>query len=201
MALSMEEQRILAEIERQLAGEDPGLAVRLSRFGRPGLAAGLNTPRGRVLASFLVVGVVALLSLMVYSLMPLRMAPDGGAGSRPTAAPTQPAQAARASAPARPRRRQQGGGQDRNGRPNRQAGDAPDGGPHTDRKAPAAAGCPAEHGRRAWLGRQASRHSCSRYCSSPSSCLRARWKSSPSGSKSRSKSSSYSRTTSARLRA
>jgi hypothetical protein len=100
MALSMEEQRILAEIERQLAGEDPGLAVRLSRFGRPGLAAGLNTPRGRVLASFLVVGVVALLSLMVYSLMPLRMAPDGGAGSRPTAAPTQPAQAARASAPA-----------------------------------------------------------------------------------------------------
>jgi hypothetical protein len=100
MALSMEEQRILAEIERQLAGDDPGLAVRLSRFGRPGLAAGLNTPRGRVLASFLVVGVVALLSLMVYSLMPLRVAPDGGAGSRSTAAPTQPAQAARASAPA-----------------------------------------------------------------------------------------------------
>ena len=99
MALSMEEQRILAEIERQLAGEDPGLAVRLSRFGRPGLAAGLNTPRGRVLASFLVVGVVALLSLMVYSLMPLRVAPDGGAGSRSTAAPTQPAQAARASTP------------------------------------------------------------------------------------------------------
>ena len=100
MALSMEEQRILAEIERQLAGEDPALAVRLSRFGRPGLAAGLKTPRGRVLASFLVVGVVALLSLMVYSLMPLRVAPDGGAGSRSTAAPTQPAQAARASTPA-----------------------------------------------------------------------------------------------------
>ena len=100
MALSMEEQRILAEIERQLAGEDPGLAVRLSRFGRPGLAAGLNTPRGRVLASFLVVGVVALLSLMVYSLMPLRVAPDGGAGSRSTAAPSQPAQAAQPSTPA-----------------------------------------------------------------------------------------------------
>ena len=100
MALSMEEQRILAEIERQLAGEDPGLAVRLSRFGRPGLAAGLNTPRGRVLASFLVVGVVALLSLMVYSLMPLRMAPDGGAGeAKPDAPPPGArAQAARASA-------------------------------------------------------------------------------------------------------
>ena len=100
MALSMEEQRILAEIERQLAGEDPALAVRLSRFGRPGLAAALKTPRGRVLASFLVVGVVALLSLMVYSLMPLRVAPDGGAGSRSTAAPSQPAQAAQPSTPA-----------------------------------------------------------------------------------------------------
>ena len=78
MALSMEEQRILAEMERQLAGDDPSLALRLSKFGRPGLAAGLRTPRGRVLASFLVVAVVALLSLTVYSLMPLRTVPDRG---------------------------------------------------------------------------------------------------------------------------
>ena len=39
MALSMDEQRILAEIERQLADDDPSLAARLSTFGRPGLAA------------------------------------------------------------------------------------------------------------------------------------------------------------------
>ena len=39
MALSMEEQRILAEIERQLADDDPSLAVRLSTFRRPGLTA------------------------------------------------------------------------------------------------------------------------------------------------------------------
>jgi hypothetical protein len=30
MALSMDEQRMLAEIERRLAAEDPGLATRLS---------------------------------------------------------------------------------------------------------------------------------------------------------------------------
>jgi Protein of unknown function (DUF3040) len=100
MALSMEEQRILAEIERQLAGDDPSLAVRLSKFGRPGLAVGLRTPRGRVLASFLVVAIVALLSLMVYSLVPLRVVPGRGAGGQSTAAPSQSAQPVQASATA-----------------------------------------------------------------------------------------------------
>src|SRR6266568_190803 len=75
MALSMDEQRILAEIERQLADDDPSLAARLTTFGRPGLMASLRTPRGRVLASFLVVAVVAVLSLMVYALIPLRVPP------------------------------------------------------------------------------------------------------------------------------
>lgn len=34
MALSMEEERILTEIESQLGQDDPRLAVRLSSFGR-----------------------------------------------------------------------------------------------------------------------------------------------------------------------
>ncbi len=88
MALSMEEQRILAEIERQLADEDPSLAVRLSTFRRPGLTAGLRTPRGRMLVSLFVVAAVALLSLMVYSLMPLRVLPGRGGGGS-TVAPIQ----------------------------------------------------------------------------------------------------------------
>jgi hypothetical protein len=78
MALSMEEQRILAEIERQLAEDDPSLAAGLATFRRPGLTARLRTPRGRMLVSLFVVAAVALLSLMVYSLMPLRVVPDRG---------------------------------------------------------------------------------------------------------------------------
>jgi Protein of unknown function (DUF3040) len=97
MALSMEEQRILAEIERQLAEDDPSLAVRLSTFRRPGLTAGLRTPRGRMLVSLFVVAAVALLSLMVYSLMPLRVLPGRGAGGGSTAAPSQPGQGTQAS--------------------------------------------------------------------------------------------------------
>ena len=97
MALSMEEQRILAEIERQLADEDPSLAVRLSTFRRPGLTAGLRTPRGRMLVSLFVVAAVALLSLTVYSLMPLRVLPGRGAGGGSTVAPIQPGLGAQAS--------------------------------------------------------------------------------------------------------
>ena len=99
MALSMEEQRILAEIERQLADDDPPLAARLSTFGRPGLTAILRTPRGRVLASFLAVAVVAVLSVLVYSLVPLRGLPDR-AHVRSTAAPSRSEQTTSAGQPA-----------------------------------------------------------------------------------------------------
>jgi Protein of unknown function (DUF3040) len=100
MALSMDEQRILAEIERQLADDDPSLAARLTTFGRPGLAASLRTPRGRVLVSFLAVAVAAVLSLMVYSLIPLRVLPARGTQVRSTAVPSQSEQTAPAGRPA-----------------------------------------------------------------------------------------------------
>ena len=51
MALSMEEQRILAEIEQRLAKSEPALAARLASFGRPGPVNVLRSPRVRVLAS------------------------------------------------------------------------------------------------------------------------------------------------------
>jgi hypothetical protein len=100
MALPMDEQRILAEIERQLADDDPSLAARLTTFGRPGLAASLRTPRGRVLISFLAVAVVALLSLMVYSLVPFRVLPVRGTHVRATAVPSRSEQTSRVSQPA-----------------------------------------------------------------------------------------------------
>ena len=72
MALSMDEQRMLAEIERRLAAEDPGLATRLSSFRRPGPAAKLRTTRGKVIGSICTVVLLAVIGLTVYALVPFR---------------------------------------------------------------------------------------------------------------------------------
>ena len=72
MALSMDEQRMLAEIERRLAAENPGLAARMSTFRRPGPANVFRSARARVIGSLLTVAVVAMVSLMVYAILPFR---------------------------------------------------------------------------------------------------------------------------------
>jgi predicted lipid-binding transport protein (Tim44 family) len=72
MALSMDEQRMLAEIERRLAAEDPGLATRLSSFRRPGPAAGLRTTRGKIIGSLCTVVLLAVIGLTVYAMIPFR---------------------------------------------------------------------------------------------------------------------------------
>jgi hypothetical protein len=72
MALSMDEQRILAEIERRLAADDPGLASCLTTFRRPGPGTVLRSPRVRIIGSLFTVLLVALVSLMVYAMIPFR---------------------------------------------------------------------------------------------------------------------------------
>ncbi len=72
MALSMDEQRMLAEIERRLAAEDPGLAARMSTLRRPGPVSFFRSARARVIGSLLTVTVVAMVSLMVYAILPFR---------------------------------------------------------------------------------------------------------------------------------
>lgn len=72
MALSMDEQRVLAEIERRLTAEDPGLASCMTNFRRPGPAAVLRSPRGRIVGSLFTVLLVAMISLMVYAMIPFR---------------------------------------------------------------------------------------------------------------------------------
>ena len=72
MALSMDEQRALAEIERRLAADDPGLATCLTAFRRPGPATVLRSPRARVIGSLFTVLLVAMVSLMVYAMIPFR---------------------------------------------------------------------------------------------------------------------------------
>ena len=72
MALSMDEQRMLAEIERHLAAEEPGLASNLARLRKPGRASVFRSTRARVIGSLFTVVVVAMASLMVYALLPFR---------------------------------------------------------------------------------------------------------------------------------
>jgi hypothetical protein len=72
MALSADEQRELAEIERRLASDDPGLATCLTAFRRPGPARVLRSPRARIIGSLFTVLLVAMVSLMVYAMIPFR---------------------------------------------------------------------------------------------------------------------------------
>ena len=72
MALSQDEQRILAEIERRLATDDPGLASSLTTFRRPGAGRVLRSPRVRIVGSLFTVLLVAMISLTVYAMIPFR---------------------------------------------------------------------------------------------------------------------------------
>ena len=86
MALSQDEQRVLAEIERRLAADDPGLASCLTTFRRPGPATVLRSPRARIIGSLFTVLLVAMVALMVYAMIPfhthlLRQAPPPTAGA------------------------------------------------------------------------------------------------------------------------
>jgi hypothetical protein len=90
MALSMDEQRILDEIERGLGSADPLLAARLSSFGFQRTALSLRTRRARVVASLATLIVVAAMSLVVYSLVPFRAVADRHAAGQTSASPRQP---------------------------------------------------------------------------------------------------------------
>lgn len=90
MALSMDEQRMLAEIERRLAAEDPGLAARLSSFRRPGPATVLRSSRVRIVGSVFTVALVAAISLVVYAMVPFRAHAIRPAATHPQSSPVHP---------------------------------------------------------------------------------------------------------------
>ena len=118
MALSADEQRELAEIERRLATDDPGLATCLAAFRRPGPSRVLRSPRARIIGSLFTVLLVAMISLMVYAMIPFRAhnpssqttagtsatpaSTDGQARNSPLASASTDASATGAASPAPP---------------------------------------------------------------------------------------------------
>lgn len=86
MALSQDEQRVLAEIERRLAAEDPRLASSLATFRRPTPGALLRSPRARIIGTVFSVLLVSAISLMFYAMSPFRDHDGGRAHTAPTAA-------------------------------------------------------------------------------------------------------------------
>jgi Protein of unknown function (DUF3040) len=73
VALPMDEQRILDEMERMLAADDPRLAARLASFGQPGLGQALRTRRGRVTLSLMMLALIAAVSMVLYMMSAFRL--------------------------------------------------------------------------------------------------------------------------------
>jgi hypothetical protein len=90
MALSMDEERMLAEIERRLADDDPVLAMRLTSFRLPRLSLAPRSSRARLTASLLMLLVVAAVSVFVYALMPFRGQNGGNASTHGSSQPSHP---------------------------------------------------------------------------------------------------------------
>jgi Protein of unknown function (DUF3040) len=72
MALSMDEQRILEEMERKLAEDDPALAASMTAFRPRGITAALRSRRARVVLTTLALTAITLASVLVYVLSPFR---------------------------------------------------------------------------------------------------------------------------------
>src|SRR5262245_63688977 len=90
MALSMEEQRILAEIEDELSRSEPVLAACLSMFSRPGRMGLLRASHARqhspwvlAVASVVAVFLLTVMTVVIYSLVSLPRPPQRGAAVHP----------------------------------------------------------------------------------------------------------------------
>jgi hypothetical protein len=73
MALPMDEQRILEEMERMLAADDPRLAAKLAAFGQPSVVAVLRTRRARAALSLLMLAVIAAAAAVIYLVSAFRL--------------------------------------------------------------------------------------------------------------------------------
>jgi hypothetical protein len=66
----MEEQRMLDEMERQLAIDDPKLASRLNAFGGQRMAGALTSHRAKTISGLLALALIAAVTIMMFVLSP-----------------------------------------------------------------------------------------------------------------------------------
>lgn len=95
MALPMDEQRILEEMERMLAADDPRLAAKLAAFGQPSVATVLRSRRARAALSLLMLAVIAAAVAVIYLVSGFRTGSGGSSAphrqhtSKPSTRPEQ----------------------------------------------------------------------------------------------------------------
>jgi len=67
----MEEQRILDEIERKLAADDPRLASRFNTFGQHRLPSTFTSARARTVSCLVALALIAVVTVMMFVLSPM----------------------------------------------------------------------------------------------------------------------------------
>lgn len=90
MALSMEEQRMLDEMERQLAIDDPKLASRLNAFGGQRLPGAFTSHRAKTISGLLALALIAAVTIMMFVLSPYGGRHATGPGTTPHASTSAP---------------------------------------------------------------------------------------------------------------
>jgi len=70
VALSMEEQRMLDEMERQLAIDDPKLASRLNAFGAQRTPGAFTSHRAKTISGLLALALIAAVTIMMFVVSP-----------------------------------------------------------------------------------------------------------------------------------
>jgi Protein of unknown function (DUF3040) len=70
VALSMEEQRILDEMERKLAAADPRLAARFNAFGQQRMPGAFTSRRARTISCLVALALIAAVTIMMFVLSP-----------------------------------------------------------------------------------------------------------------------------------
>jgi len=83
VALSMEEQRILDEMERKLASDDPRLAARFNAFGQQRASGAFTSARARTISCLVALALIAAVTVMMFVLSPY-----GHRSPQPHAKPT-----------------------------------------------------------------------------------------------------------------